>query len=106
MEEYALESHRRAVTAIDEGRFAREIVPIGGRHTDEGPRRDTTLERMAGLPTLTEGGRVTAALASQISDGAAALLVASERAVAEHGLRAAGRDPPPRRARPPTRSTC
>jgi len=86
MEEYALASHRRALRAIDEGRFTREIVPIGDVDTDEGPRRDTTLAKMANLPTLTEGGRVTAALASQISDGAAALLVASERAVAEHGL--------------------
>jgi acetyl-CoA C-acetyltransferase len=86
MEEYALSSHRRALRAIDEGRFSREIVPIDGVDTDEGPRRDTTLAKMASLPTLAEGGRVTAALASQISDGAAALLVASERAVAEHGL--------------------
>jgi acetyl-CoA C-acetyltransferase len=55
--------------------------------TDEGPRRDTTLEKMATLKTLTEGGRMTAALASQISDGAAAILVASEQAVRDHGLR-------------------
>jgi len=87
MEEYALESHRRAITAIDEGRFRREIVPLGAVDTDEGPRRDTTLARMAALPPLSDGGRVTAALASQLSDGAAALLVASERAVATHGLR-------------------
>nr|BFE60727.1 acetyl-CoA C-acetyltransferase [Dactylosporangium thailandense] len=87
MERYALESHRRAAAAIDAGRFAREIEPIAGVSVDEGPRRDTTLEKMATLPTLKPGGVVTAALASQISDGAAALLVASERAVAEHGLR-------------------
>ncbi|WP_432843443.1 acetyl-CoA C-acetyltransferase [Dactylosporangium sp. CA-092794] len=87
MEGYALQSHRRAAAAIDAGRFAREIEPIAGVSHDEGPRRDTTLEKMAGLPTLTPGGVVTAALASQISDGAAALLVASERAVREHGLR-------------------
>jgi len=87
MEEYALSSHRRAVAAIDTGRFKREIVPYGDVETDEGPRRDTSLERMAKLPTLTEGGRVTAALASQISDGAAALLVASSRALDTHGLR-------------------
>lgn len=86
MEAYALESHRRAAQAIDEGRFEREIVPLDGVAADEGPRRDTTLEKMAGLRPLSEGGRVTAALASQISDGAAALLVASERAVREHGL--------------------
>ncbi|MFG2040604.1 acetyl-CoA C-acetyltransferase [Dactylosporangium sp. NPDC048998] len=87
MERYALESHRRAAAAIDAGRFEREIEPIAGVARDEGPRRDTTLEKMAGLPTLTPDGIVTAALASQISDGAAALLVASPRAVREHGLR-------------------
>ncbi|MDW5592777.1 acetyl-CoA C-acetyltransferase [Conexibacter stalactiti] len=86
MEAFALESHRRAIEAIDGGRFAREIAPLAGVEHDEGPRRDTTLEKMAGLRTLSEGGRVTAALASQISDGAAALLVASEHAVKEHGL--------------------
>ena len=86
MEAYALESHRRAVQAIDEGRFAAEIEPVAGVTTDEGPRRDTSLERMQSLPPLTEGGRLTAAVSSQISDGAAALLVASERAVEQHGL--------------------
>ncbi|MEV8514109.1 acetyl-CoA C-acetyltransferase [Dactylosporangium sp. NPDC051484] len=87
MERYALQSHHRAAAAIDAGRFEREIEPIAGVTRDEGPRRDTTLEKMAGLPTLTPDGVVTAALASQISDGAAALLVASPRAVREHGLR-------------------
>ncbi len=87
MERYALESHRRAIQAIDEGRFATEIAALGDVTTDEGPRRDTSLAKMAGLPALTEGGRVTAALASQISDGAAAVLVASEGAVARYGLR-------------------
>jgi acetyl-CoA C-acetyltransferase len=86
MEEFALESHRRAVTAIDEGRFEREILPYDGVATDEGPRRDTSLERMASLPPLTEGGRVTAAASSQISDAAAALLIVSERGLREHGL--------------------
>ena len=86
MEAYALESHRRAIRAIDEGRFEAEIEPVNGVTTDEGPRRHTSLERMQSLPTLTEGGRLTAAVSSQISDGAAALLVASERAVDEHGL--------------------
>ena len=86
MEAFALESHRRAVTAIDEGRFEREILPYRGVSTDEGPRRDTSLERMASLPPLTEGGRVTAAASSQISDAAAALLVVSERGLQEHGL--------------------
>ncbi|GIJ66856.1 acetyl-CoA C-acetyltransferase [Virgisporangium ochraceum] len=87
MEEFALGSHQRAVLATMEGRFAREIVPVGSFDTDEGPRRDTSLDRMAKLPTLSEGGRVTAALASQISDGAAALLVASEQAVARYNLK-------------------
>jgi acetyl-CoA C-acetyltransferase len=87
MERFALESHRRAIRAIDEGRFAEEIVPIEHVKHDEGPRRDTSLERMAKLQPLQEGFRITAALASQISDGASALLVASERAVKSHGLR-------------------
>ena len=87
MEAYALESHRRAIQAIDEGRFVAEIEPVAGVTTDEGPRRDTSLERMQSLPPLTEGGRLTAAVSSQISDGAAALLVASERAVERHGLK-------------------
>ncbi len=87
MEAFALESHRRAIRAIDEGRFANEIAPLGDLKHDEGPRRDTSLEKMAKLKTLREGGRVTAALASQISDGASCVLVASERAVREHGLR-------------------
>ncbi|MBB2910687.1 acetyl-CoA C-acetyltransferase [Streptosporangium becharense] len=86
MEEFALRSHRRAVAAIDGGRFDEEIEPVGGVSADEGPRRDTSLERMAALAPLREGGRVTAAVASQISDGASAVLVASERAVAGFGL--------------------
>ncbi|WKU48026.1 acetyl-CoA C-acetyltransferase [Streptomyces sp. VNUA116] len=86
MEEYALLSHRRAVRAADEGRFDRELAPYGGLSADEGPRRDTSLEKMAALKPVVEGGRLTAALSSQISDGAAALLLASERAVRDHGL--------------------
>lgn len=86
MEEFALESHRRAIAAIDAGHFAAEIVAYGDFDTDEGPRRDTSLERMSGLATLREGGRITAAVASQISDGAAAMLVASESAVRRRGL--------------------
>ena len=86
MEAFALESHRRALAAIDGGAFAREIVPIGDVVADEGPRRDTSAAKMAGLPPLTEGGRVTAAVASQISDGASAVLVASEHAMRTHGL--------------------
>ncbi|MFF5206411.1 acetyl-CoA C-acetyltransferase [Streptosporangium sp. NPDC000396] len=86
MEEFALESHRRALHAIDEGRFTAEIAPYEGVTTDEGPRRDTSLEKMAGLKTLVDGGRLTAALSSQISDGAAALLIASAEAIRTHGL--------------------
>ncbi|MFE1774359.1 acetyl-CoA C-acetyltransferase [Streptomyces sp. NPDC059008] len=86
MEEFALRSHRRALRAIDEGRFDREIVPFGDVTVDEGPRRTTSLEKMAELAPVVEGGRLTAAVSSQVSDGAAAMLLASERAVAEHGL--------------------
>jgi acetyl-CoA C-acetyltransferase len=86
MEAFALESHRRALAAIDEGRFEREIVSYDGVAADEGPRRDTSPEKMAALRTLIDGGRLTAALSSQISDGAAALLIASEEAVRTHGL--------------------
>ena len=86
MEAYAFESHERAIRAIDEGRFDPEISPLAGVEVDEGPRRGGSLEKMAQLSPLVEGGRLTAALASQVSDGAAALLVASEQAVADHGL--------------------
>ncbi|GAB2739516.1 acetyl-CoA C-acetyltransferase [Streptomyces bullii] len=85
-EEYALRSHRRAVRAIDEGRFDRETVPYGEVTVDEGPRRDTSVEKMAALKPVLDGGTVTPACSSQVSDGAAALLLASERAVREHGL--------------------
>jgi len=87
MEEFALESHRRALRAIDEHRFDGEIVAVGEVTTDEGPRRDTSLEKMANLKTLQEGGRLTAAVASQISDAASALLVASADAVKRFGLK-------------------
>ena len=86
LEEFALESHLRALRAIDEGRFDREITPVGGVTTDEGPRRDTSLEKMAGLKPLREGWELTAATASQISDGAAAVLIASPAAVRRHGF--------------------
>ncbi len=86
LEKFALESHRRALQAQKEGRFDREIIPFGDVTADEGPRPDTTLEKMAALPILMEGGRLTAAVASQISDGSAALLVVSEKALKEHKL--------------------
>ncbi len=86
MEAFAFESHQRAIRAIDEGRFDREVSPYNGVTSDEGPRRDSTLEKMASLKPLSEGGRITAAVSSQISDGAAAILVVSERALKEHNL--------------------
>jgi acetyl-CoA C-acetyltransferase len=86
LEEFALESHRRAIRALDEGRFGREVTPVAGVSADEGPRRDTSLEKMAGLKPLREGWELTAAIASQISDGAGALLIASEDAVQRYGL--------------------
>jgi acetyl-CoA C-acetyltransferase len=87
MEQYALESHRRAIHAIDNGYFKSQIAPLENVEHDEGPRRDTTLERMAGLKPLEEGGRITAGVASQISDAAAALLIVSEKALKDHNLK-------------------
>jgi acetyl-CoA C-acetyltransferase len=86
LEQFALESHRRAVNAIESGHFDREIAPIAGVTKDEGARPDTSLEKMAGLQPLREGWELTAAIASQISIGAGALLIASEEAVERHGL--------------------
>ncbi|MFL6056352.1 MAG: acetyl-CoA C-acetyltransferase [Actinoallomurus sp.] len=86
LEAFALESHRRAVNAIGSGYFDRETAPIAGVTKDEGARPDTSLEKMAGLQPLREGWELTAAIASQISVGAGALLIASEEAVREHGL--------------------
>ncbi|MFF5989447.1 acetyl-CoA C-acyltransferase [Prauserella flavalba] len=86
MEELSLRSHARALTAQAEGLFDDEIVAVNGLTRDEGPRADTTAEKMAGLKTLAEGGTLTAAVASPISDGAAALLLASEDAVVRYGL--------------------
>jgi acetyl-CoA C-acetyltransferase len=86
MERFAYQSHMRAVRAIDEGRFETQIVPYEGVTTDEGPRRETTMEKMAKLPTLTEGGRLTAAVSSQISDASSAVLVVNERGLKTHGL--------------------
>jgi acetyl-CoA C-acetyltransferase len=86
MEAYAVESHERALRARAEGRFEGEIVPLGDAVADEGPR-EPNWDKIRSLPTLTPGGRVTAACASQISDASAALLIASEAAVKTHGLR-------------------
>ncbi|MCH9731158.1 MAG: acetyl-CoA C-acetyltransferase [Actinomycetia bacterium] len=85
MELFALTSHERARSAIGAGHFDNEILEVDGFRIDEGPR-ETSLEKMAGLKTLVEGGRLTAAMASQISDGASAVLLASGEAVTEHGL--------------------
>jgi acetyl-CoA C-acetyltransferase len=86
LEEFALESHQRAIRAIDEGRFERQIVPLDGVSQDEGPRRDTSLEKMAALAPLRDGWEITAAVSSQISDGAGALLIASQAALDRYGL--------------------
>jgi acetyl-CoA C-acetyltransferase len=86
MEAFAVESHERALRARAEGRFEREIVPLAGLTFDEGPR-EPDLAKIRSLRTLVEGGRLTAAVSSQISDASAALLIASEEAVATHGLR-------------------
>lgn len=87
MEEFALESNRRAMQAIERGFFAREIAPLEGLEQDETPRAGTTAEKMAALEPLAPGGRITAAVSSQIADAAAALLIASERAVRQMNLR-------------------
>ena len=86
MEQWALRSHERALAAIDAGYFTREIAPYGDFAVDEGPRRGTSLEQMAGLKTLVPDGRLTAAVSSPTNDAAAALLLASAQAVREHGL--------------------
>jgi acetyl-CoA acyltransferase len=95
LDAFSLESHRRAAAAADEGRFDTEIVPIDltNPHTgvvfavDETPRRDTSLEALAALkPAFLPEGKVTAGNSSQICDGAAAVLVASERAADRLGL--------------------
>jgi acetyl-CoA acyltransferase len=95
LDAYSLESHRRAVEAIDEGRFEREIVPVevSNPHTgvlvgvDETPRRDTSAEKLAELaPAFRPDGKVTAGNSSQICDGAAGVLLASEAAVERLGL--------------------
>jgi acetyl-CoA acyltransferase len=95
LDEYSLESHRRAIAATDEGRFEREIVPIevgaAGAAVlfavDEAARRDTTAEKLAALPpAFTQDGVVTAGNSSSIVDGAAAMLVASETAVERLGV--------------------
>jgi acetyl-CoA C-acetyltransferase len=87
MERFAFESHRRAIAAIDGGYFKGEIAPLAGVENDEGPRRDTSLEKMATLKTLVPDGRMTAAISSQISDAAAAILIVSEQGLKTHNLK-------------------
>ena len=97
LDEFSLESHRRAVVAQDEGRFEKEIMPVevtlpDGTKTvvrqDEGPRRDTSLEKLAGLkPSFQEDGKITAGNSSQISDGAAAILLMSREKAEELGMK-------------------
>jgi acetyl-CoA C-acetyltransferase len=79
MEAFSVESHERALRAQADGRFTAEIAPLEGLDNDEGPR-EPNWEKIRSLPTLVEGGRLTAALASQISDASAALLIVSEAA--------------------------
>jgi acetyl-CoA C-acetyltransferase len=90
LDRFALDSHRKAAAATKAGAFDREIVPLkvdGGEHrVDEGIRFDATLEALAGLKTLVPDGVITAGNASQICDGASGVLIASERAVKDHGL--------------------
>jgi acetyl-CoA acyltransferase len=85
---FALRSHQRAIAAIDGGRFTDEIVPVGSFAADEGPRRDTSLEALAKLrPAFHVSGTVTAGNSSQMSDGAAAVLVTSADVAKQRGLK-------------------
>ena len=85
MEQWAIQSHERALRAQAEGRFEREIAPLNGLDRDEGPR-EPDVDKIRSLPTLREGGRITAAVASQISDGSSAVLIANADAVERYGL--------------------
>ncbi|MGB1088171.1 MAG: acetyl-CoA C-acyltransferase, partial [Alphaproteobacteria bacterium] len=85
MEQFALASHTRAATATQEGRFRQEIVPLEGLEFDE-TIRETTLEKMASLNPLEEGGRITAGVSSQTCDGASAMLIVSEAALKRYNL--------------------
>jgi len=86
MEAFALASHQRAQAAWDQGWFDREVAALEGLERDETIRPTTTLEGLAALKPVNEGGVITAGVASQNCDASAALLIASERAVKEHGL--------------------
>lgn len=86
LEVYSLESHRRAFTAMDEGRFDKEIIPYGGLAMDETPRH-TSLGKMAELDPIFGLSKITAGVASQTCDGSSAMLVASESAVKRYDLK-------------------
>jgi acetyl-CoA C-acetyltransferase len=86
MEQFAFDSHRKALAAVAAGTFADEIVEFAGVNSDEGPRTDTSLEKLASLKPLSDGGRLTAGLASQISDGASAVILSSAAALERYGL--------------------
>ena len=86
MEVYGLESNERALRAIAQGRFDREVVPFNGLAMDETARK-STLEKMAGLKPIVEGGRLTAGTSSQMSDAASAVLVVSEAALKRYNLK-------------------
>ncbi|HEY0625373.1 MAG TPA: acetyl-CoA C-acetyltransferase [Allosphingosinicella sp.] len=83
---FALDSHRKAARATEAGVFEREIVPLDGHRVDEGIRFDATLEGIASVKLLKEGGKISAANASQICDGASGVLIVSEAALKAHGL--------------------
>ena len=86
-DKWALRSHKRAVNAIDEGRFEDEIVPVGDFAVDEGPRRDTSIEKLARLkPVFDPEGTTTAGNAPGVNDGAGALVVTSEEFASRRGL--------------------
>ncbi len=87
MEAFAVASHQRAQAAWDNGWFDAEVAPMAELAQDETIRPQTNFEGLAGLRTVQDGGIITAGISSQNCDGAAALLVASERAVKEHGLK-------------------
>jgi acetyl-CoA C-acetyltransferase len=87
MEQFALASHQRAARAQAEGRFKNEITPVGDFAADETIRGDTTLEKMASLKTLIEGGRIHAGISSQNADASVSMLLASEKGVKEHKLK-------------------
>ncbi len=92
LDRYSLESHRRAAAATERGAFTTQMLPVNGLARDEGIRTDTSLEKLASLkPAFTSDGVVTAGNASQVSDGAAAVLVTSADFARKHGLRARAR---------------